>query len=66
MLGVIIARFAEEFLTFAIPAQLIATPLAATALLALSVATAVVFAVPSGECRDRLQEIKGPSLDKSG
>jgi MFS family permease len=66
MLGVIIARFAEEFLTFAIPAQSIGIPLAATALLAFSVATAVVFAVPSGEGRDRLQGIKGASLDRSG
>jgi MFS family permease len=65
MLGVIIARFAEEFLTFAIPAQSIGIPLAATALLAFSVASAVVFAVPGGEGRDRLQEIKGASLDKS-
>ncbi len=65
MLGVIIAPFAEEFLTFAIPAQSIGIPLAVTALLAFSVASAIVFAVPSSEGRDRLQEIKGASLDKS-
>ncbi|MEE1681954.1 hypothetical protein, partial [Klebsiella pneumoniae] len=61
----IIAPFAEEFLTFAIPAQSIGIPLAVTALLAFSVASAIVFAVPSSEGRDRLQEIKGASLDKS-
>ena len=66
MLGVIIARFAEEFLTFGIPAQSIGIPLAATAVLAFAVGTAVVFAVPSGEGRDRLEKIKGASLDKSG
>ena len=65
MLGVIIARFAEEVLTLATPAQSIGIPLAATALLALSVASAVVFAVPSGEGRVRLHETKGASLDKS-
>lgn len=65
MLGVIIARFAEEFLTLAKPAQSIGIPLTATALLALSVASAVVFAVPSGEGRVRLHEATGASLDKS-
>ena len=65
MLGVIIARFAEEVLTLATPAHSIGIPLAATALLALSVASAVVFAVPSGEARGRLHETKGASLDMS-
>lgn len=65
MLGVIIARFAEEVLTLATPAQSIGIPLTATALLALSVASAVVFAVPRGEGRVQVHETKGASLDKS-
>lgn len=53
------------FFTLAMPAHSIGIPLAATALLAFSVASAVVYAVPNGKDRDRSHKTKGASLDKS-
>jgi MFS family permease len=65
MLGVFVTRFAADFFTLAMPAGSVAIPLAATALLALLVASAVAFAVPSGEGHDRSQKTTGASVDKS-
>lgn len=65
MLGEFIARLAADFLPFAMSARSIAIPLTATALLAFLVASAVVFALPSGESRDRSYKIKGASPDKT-
>jgi MFS family permease len=53
MLGVFVTRFAADFFTPAMPAGSVAIPLAATALLAVLVACAIAFVVPSGEGRDR-------------
>ncbi len=64
MLGVFIARFAD-FITFTMKAESIAIPLTATALFAFSVASAVLFAIPGGENRDRSHKIKGAALDKT-
>ena len=64
MLGVFITRFAANFFTIAMRAGSVAIPLAATALLALLVAFAVAFAVPSGEDHDRMQEPTGTSVHK--
>ena len=64
MLGVFITRFAAAFFTLAMPAGSVAIPLAATALLALLVACAVAFAVPSGEDHDLSQKTAGAPVDK--
>lgn len=65
MLGVLVTRFAADFFTFAMPAGSVAIPLAATALLALLVAFAVAFAVPSVEGHDRSQKITRASVEKT-
>jgi MFS family permease len=65
MLGVFVTRFAADFFTLAMPAGSVAIPLAATALLALLVASAVAFAVPSGEGHDWSRKTRGASVDKS-
>jgi MFS family permease len=65
MLGVFVARFAADFFTLDMPAGSVAIPLVATALLALLVASAVAFAVPSGEGHDRSRKTTGASADKS-
>ena len=65
MLGVFVTRFAADFFTLAIAAGSVAIPLAATALLAFLVASAVAFAVPNGEGRDRSQKVNGASVDKT-
>ena len=65
MLGVFVTRFAADFLTLAMPAGSIAIPLAATALLAFLVASAVAFGVPSGEGHDPSQETRDTSVDKT-
>ena len=65
MLGVFVTRFAADFFTLAMPAGSVAIPLAATALLAFLVASAVAFAVPSGEGHDRSQKTTGASVDKT-
>ena len=65
MLGVFIAHFAADFFTLAIPAGSLAIPLTATALLAFSVASAVVFAAPGREGSDRSHKTKDASLDKT-
>ena len=65
MLGVFVTRFAADFFTLAMAAGSVAIPLAATALLAFLVASAVAFAVPNGEGRDRSQKANGASVDKT-
>lgn len=65
MLGVFVTRFAADFFTLTMPAGSVAIPLAATALLAFLVASAVPFAVPSVEGHDRSQKTTGASVDKA-
>ena len=65
MLGVFVTRFAAYFFTLAMAAGSVAIPLAATALLAFFVASAIAFAVPSGEGRDRSRKTDGASVDKT-
>jgi len=65
MLGVFVTRFAADFFTLAMPAGSAAIPLAATALLALLVASAVAFAVPGGKGHDRSQKNAGAAADKT-
>ena len=65
MLGVFVTQFAADVFTLAMPAGSIAIPLAATALLAFLVASAVAFAVPSGKGHDRSQKTAGASVDKT-
>ena len=65
MLGVFVTRFAADFFTLAMPAGSVAIPLAATALLAFLVASAVAFAVPSGEGHNRSQKTTGAVVDKT-
>ena len=65
MLGVFVTRVAADFFSLAMPAGSVAIPLAATALLAFLVASAVAFAVPSGEGPHRSQKTAGASVDKS-
>ena len=66
MVGVFVTRFAADFLTLATPAGSVAIPLAATALLTFLVASAVAFAVPSGEGCDRSRKTPGAAVDQSG
>ncbi len=65
MLGVFATRFAAGFVTVGMPAGSIAIPLAATALLAFVVASAVAFAMPGGEAQGRPQKTTGTSVDKT-
>jgi MFS family permease len=65
MLGVFVTRFAAGFFTRAMPAGSVAISLAATALLAFLVASAVAFAVPSGEGHERSQKATGAPVDKT-
>ena len=65
IVGVVVTRFAADFFTLALPAGSIAIPLAATALLAFLVASAVAFAVPSGQGHDRSQKATRASVDKT-
>ncbi|MEK6211986.1 MAG: MFS transporter [Pseudomonadota bacterium] len=65
MLGVFVTRFAADFFTLAMPAGSVAIPLAATAVFAFLVASAVAFAVPSGAGHDRSKKTTGASGDKS-
>ena len=65
MLGVFVTRFAADFFILALPAGSVAVPLAATALLAILVASAVAFAVPGGEGHDRSRKTTGASVDKT-
>ncbi len=65
MLGVFVTRFAANLFTLAMPAESVAIPLAATALLAFLVAFAVSFAVPSGEGHERSKQTTGASVDKT-
>lgn len=64
MLSVFVTRFAADFFTLAMPAGSVAIPLAATALLAFLVASAVALTVPSGEGHGRSQKTAGASVDK--
>ncbi|MFX6793973.1 hypothetical protein ABTH15_19325, partial [Acinetobacter baumannii] len=61
-LGVFVTRFAEGFLTRAMPAGSVAIPLAATAVLAFLTACAIAFAVPSGTGPDRPVEDTGDAV----
>ena len=65
MLGVFVTRFAADFFTLAMPAGSIAIPLAATALLAFLVASAVAFGVPGAKGSERLQKATGGSVDRT-
>ena len=65
MLGVFVTRFAADFFNLAIPVGSVAIPLAATALLAFFVASAVAFAVPSGRGHDRSPKSAGVAGDKT-
>jgi MFS family permease len=65
MLGVFVTRFAADFFTIAMPAGSVAIPLAATALLAFLVASAVAFAVPSGAGRERSKKTAGTAVDRT-
>lgn len=65
MLGVFVTRFAADLFTLDMPAGSVAIPLAATALLAFLVTSAVAFAVPSGEGLDRSKKTTGASVDKT-
>jgi predicted MFS family arabinose efflux permease len=64
MLGVFVTRFAVDFFTLAMPAGSIAIPLAATAVLAFLVASAVAFGVPSGKGHHRSHKTRGVSIVK--
>jgi MFS family permease len=63
MLGVFVTRIAADLFTLTMPAGSVAIPLAATALLAILVAPAVAFAVPSGEGHGRSQKATGAPVD---
>jgi MFS family permease len=63
MLGVFVTRFAADFFTLPMPAESVAIPLAATALLAFLAASAVALAVPSGQGHDRPEKTTGASVD---
>lgn len=65
MLSVFITRVAANIFTLALPAGSVAIPLAATALLACLMATAVAFFVPSGEGHDRLQKAVDTSTNQT-
>ncbi len=65
MLSVFITRFAADFFSLAMPAGSVAIPLAVTALLAIVVASAVAFAVPSGEDNDRSQRTSDIAVNKA-
>ena len=65
MLSVLVTRFAADFFTLTMPAGSVAISLVATALLAFLVASAVAFAVPSGEGHDRSQKTTGAPADKT-
>lgn len=65
MLGVFIARLAADFFTIDMPAGSVANPLAATALLAFLMASAVACAVPRGESRDRSKKAMGALVDRA-
>lgn len=62
MLGVFVTGLTANFFTLAMPAGSVAIPLAATAFLAFIVASAVAFAVPSGETHDRSQKTTRASV----
>jgi len=65
MLGVFVTRFAADLFTLALPVGSAAIALAATALLAFLVASAVAFAVPSGKGHHRSRKTKGISVGKT-
>lgn len=65
MLGVLVTRFAEDLFTLAMPAGSVAIPLAATALLAFLVASAVAFAVPRSKGRVQPKKTVSLSMDKT-
>ena len=65
MLSVFITRFVADSFSLAMPAGSLAIPLAVTALLAIVVASAVAFAVPSGEDNDRSQRTSDIAVDKA-
>ena len=65
MLSVFITRFVADSFSLAMPAGSVAIPLAVTALLAIVVASAVAFAVPSGEDNDRSQRTSDIAVDKA-
>ncbi len=62
ILGVFVARFAADLFTLTMPAGSVAIPLAATALLAMLVASAVALAVPRSEGHERLRTPTGISV----
>jgi MFS family permease len=64
MLGVLVTHFATDFFITTMPAGSVAIPLAATALLAFLVTTAVAFAIPSGRSHQS-RKTAGASADKA-
>jgi predicted MFS family arabinose efflux permease len=60
-----VARFAADFFPLAMPAGSVAIPLAATALLAFLVVSAVAFAVPGGKGHDRSREVTPVLVDNT-
>ncbi|MEC4718084.1 MFS transporter [Noviherbaspirillum sp. CPCC 100848] len=65
MLSVFITRFATELFAITRLAGSVAVPLTTTALLALIVASAIVFVVPSGKSLNRSQKTTGASAEKT-
>lgn len=65
MLGMLVTRFAGNLFSLAMPAGSLAIPLAATALFAMLVASAVAFAMPNGAGQYRSQKTTGASVDKT-
>jgi MFS family permease len=65
MLGVFVTRFAADLFTLTLPAGSVAIPLAATALLAMLVASAVTLAVPRSEGHQRSHALAGTSVIES-
>lgn len=65
ILGVLVTRLASDFFITAMPAGLVAIPLAATALLAFLVTPAVALAVPYGREPDWSRKVAGASVNRN-
>ena len=65
MLGVLVTRFATNFIINIFPAGSVAVPLVATALLSFLVSLAVAVAVPSGRFTGHLKMVVVPSIDRN-
>ncbi len=65
MLSVFITRFATELFAIARPTGSVAIPLTTTALLALIMAVAIVFVVPSGKSHNLLQKTTSAAVERT-